>query len=308
MGGHSQPRARGHPRRAPAAPSRSDQEVGAEVRTPPEVLQAHLCCRACAGGSELGSALAPSPPGWLVPAASPEGRGRLSPTGPALPEGPSSITGSPRCPAGASSPSCRAPLAPHTLPSPCGPALAGCSASLGQPGPARATHARRVWSQRAQPVPGHRCEDAADGQRCRPGTGHPRHCHPPRGPRAPRCCWGPSCREGAVPTHSRAGVCPCAPPPQLPRDRQNPQSSWAVDRSHVSAAAPARQQWKMAKNVGLDLTRLEPAVQACRHCFPRGETEAQMDLSAIIQQLSTSRCEGHLFPWKNNRQLGRAVH
>lgn len=82
---------------------------------------------------------------------------------------------------------------------------------------------------------------------------------PSPGPLAPRCAGGPGHREGAIPSRSRAGVCPRALQPQLSRDWHSPQSSWIVDRSHVSAAAMARQPWKMAKNVGLGLTRLEPA-------------------------------------------------
>lgn len=273
------------PHRAPAAPSRvhpgarSDGEVGKEVGTPPKVLQAHFCFGAWVGGLKGramlragGSALAPSAPGWLVPAAPQaalqlrqlqrgEGAAQHRFPCPALHPranpAPSALPDVPQDPHPHRAEPCSPRSCPHTLPSPCGPALAGCSASAG---PARAMRGGGVWSQRAHPVPGHRCGDAADGRRYRHWHEAPAALPPSPGAPSLRDASGdPRDREGAIPTHSRAGVCPCGPWPQLPRDWQNPQSSWVVDRSHVSAAAMARQQWKMAKNVGLDLTRLEPA-------------------------------------------------
>lgn len=123
---------------------------------------------------------------------------------------------------------------------------------------------------------------------------------------SPDAAGDPGDREGAVPTLSRDGLCPCAPWPQLPREWQNPQSSRAVDRSHISAAAVARQQWKMAKNVALDLTRLEPAGPGLQALSPRGETEARMDLSALTRQLSTGRWEGTPFSMGKQQIIGKS--
>lgn len=75
------------------------------------------------------------------------------------------------------------------------------------------------------------------------------------GPEPPGAAGDP---RGAIPTLGRAGARPCAPGPG-PQGLAEPAEPWVVEQSHVSAAAVARQQWKMAKNVGLGLTRLEPA-------------------------------------------------
>lgn len=50
-----------------------------------------------------------------------------------------------------------------------------------------------------------------------PGTGHPQHRRPPRGPHAPRCCWGLSSPGGSRPLPQQGGslsLCPPAPAPQ----------------------------------------------------------------------------------------------
>lgn len=78
---------------------------------------------------------------------------------------------------------------PHTLPSPCGPALAGCSASAG---PARAMRGggglepasppgarTQVWGRCRWPA----LQTLARGTRSAATL--------PGGPLAPRCCWGP---------------------------------------------------------------------------------------------------------------------
>lgn len=166
--GWAQP-ARDHLRRAPAAPNRvhpgarSDGEVGKEVRTPPKALQANFCIRACVGGLKEraklrsgGCALAPSPPGWLVPAPPPEGREQLSTTSPALPctrgliqphqvcptlgRTPIPIVPSPARPAPARTP-CPARAARLWL------AALAALAAPGRPGQL----GRGVWSQRAPP-------------------------------------------------------------------------------------------------------------------------------------------------------------
>lgn len=132
-----------------------------------------------------------------------------------------------------SSPWCRACSCLHTLPSPCGPALAGCSGSSG--------HGRGVWSQRAHPVPGHRCEDAADGRRCRPWHGAPAASPPSPGAPSPppQMLLGTlvAGREPSPPAAGRAFV-PVPPGPRSPgtgTTRRAP-GSW------IRATSP-RQQW-----------------------------------------------------------------
>lgn len=248
------------PHRAPAAPSRvhpgarSDGEVGKEVGTPPKVLQAHFCFGAWVGGLKGramlragGSALAPSAPGWLVPAAPQaalqlqqlqrgEGAAQHRFPCPAL---------HPRanpapCSAGPPSPSCRALLAPLLPAHPAQPMWPRSGWLLCQrrasPG-----HARRGGSGASEPT---RCQDTGVGTlqmagATDTGTRHPQRCHPPRGPPRPEMLLGTPAtgKEPSPPTAGR-GFVPVAPglsSPGTGRTRRAP-GSWI-------GATSLPQQW-----------------------------------------------------------------
>lgn len=248
MGGHSQPRARDPPslsscRVHPGA--RSDGEVGKkQVRTPPKVLQANFCVRACAGSlkgrAELGALLwpIPLPPAWSLrhlqrgeraaqrrfpcPALHP----RVNPASSNLPD----------APAGASCPSCRALLAPLLASLRAQPMWPGPGWLLWLLGPARTRSAGGSGAGEPTRCQGTRVRTLQMADAADPGT---QHCHPPRGPPRPQMLLGVlvTGKEPSPPTTGRAFV-PVAPGPSSPgtgTTRRAP-GPW------IGATSP-RQQW-----------------------------------------------------------------